>query len=135
MPDGLVREPAPVMLLAPSEMASFEIMAPSITNNGCPFPRIDVTPRICTWAPPPGAPLFIEIVAPGTLPCIACSSDWAGALVSSSFETCETAVVALRRSRVVAWPVTTTASSLKGSSARGTTTVESAALTVTSLFW
>src|SRR5213592_1485377 len=85
MPDGFAREPAPVTLLAPSEMASFEMMTPSITNSGCPLPRIDVTPRICICAPPPGAPLFIEIVAPGTLPCIACSSDCAGALVSSSF--------------------------------------------------
>ena len=102
MPEGFVRLPAPVMLLAPSEMASFEMMAPSITNSGCPFPRMEVTPRICTWAPPPGAPLFIEITAPGTLPCIACSMDCAGALVSSSFPTCTVAVVALRRSTVVA---------------------------------
>ena len=116
-------------------MASFEMMTPSITNSGCPFPRIDVTPRICTWAPPPGAPLFIEIAAPATFPCIACSSDCAGALVSSSFEICETAVVALRRSTVVAWPVTTTASSLKGSSSSFTTAFDSPASTGTSFFW
>src|SRR5437899_2766832 len=67
MPVAAVREPAPVMELAPSEMASFEMMTPSITNSGCPFPRIDVIPRICTCAPPPGAPLFIEIVAPSAL--------------------------------------------------------------------
>ena len=135
MPDGFAREPAPVTLLAPSEMASFEMMTPSITNSGCPLPRIDVTPRICICAPPPGAPLFIEIVAPGTLPCIACSSDCAGALVSSSFVTCTVAVVALRRSRVVAWPVTTTASSLKGSSSSVTATFDSPAFTVTSFRW
>ena len=135
MPEGFVRLPAPVMLLAPSEMASFEMMAPSITNSGCPFPRMEVTPRICTWAPPPGAPLFIEITAPVTLPCIACSRDCAGALVSSSLPTCTVAVVALRRSNVVAWPVTTTASSLNGSSCRAIVTLDSSAFTVTSFRW
>ena len=101
MPLAALREPAPVIVLAPSEMASFEMMTPSITNSGCPFPRIDVTPRICTCAPPPGAPLFMEIVAPSVLPCIACSTVCAGAIVNSLFLMLSVAVVALRRSSVV----------------------------------
>ena len=135
IPADVVRVPAPVIELAPSEMASFEMITPSITNSGCPFPRIDVIPRICTWAPPPGAPLFMEITAPSALPCIACSTVCAGAVFSSLLLILTFAVVALRRSSVVVWPVTTTASSLKGSSASFTTTFDSPAFTGTSFFW
>src|SRR5258705_4814696 len=66
----------------------------------------------------------MEIMAPGTLPCSACSSDAAGALLISLLLTCTTGVVALRRSSVVDWPVPTTASSLKGSSSSATVTVD-----------
>src|SRR3989475_1076665 len=135
MPAAVVRAPAPVTELAPSDTASFEMMTPSTTKSGWPAPRIDVMPRIWIWPPPPGAPLFIEMMAPGTFPCRACSSAEAGALLSSPFPTCTGAVVALRRSIVVACPVTTTASSLKGSSSSPMVTLDCDAGTATSLRW
>src|SRR2546425_1361062 len=135
MPAAVVRAPAPVTELAPSDTASFEMMTPSTTKSGWPAPRIDVMPRIWIWPPPPGAPVFIEMMAPGTFPCRACSSAEAGALLSSPFPTCTGAVVALRRSIVVACPVTTTASSLKGSSSSPMVTLDCDAGTATSLRW
>jgi len=70
-------------------------------------------------------------VAPSVLPCIACSTVCAGAIVNSLFLMLSVAVVALRRSSVVVWPVTTTASSLNGSSASLTTMFDSPGFTTT----
>src|SRR2546426_10078058 len=135
MPDAVVRAPAPVTELAPSDTASFEMITPSTTKSGWPAPRIDVWPGIATRPPPPGAPVFIEMIAPGTLPWSACSSASAGARFSSSLETWTGAVVGLRRSIVVACRVPPPASSLKGSSSSPTVTDDCDAGTATSLRW
>ncbi len=102
MPAAVVRAPALVMELAPAETASLEMITPSTTKSGWPAPRIDVTPRICICAPPPGAPLFIAIIAPGTFPCNACSIDCAGALFRALVSTVTVLVGALRFSIEVA---------------------------------
>ena len=79
------------------------------------FPISELAPRICTCAPPPGAPLFMLMFAPTTLPCSAFSIDTAGARVSSSALTEDTDVAAFFFSIVVAVPVTVTPSSWRTS--------------------
>ena len=74
-----------------------------------------MAPRIWICMPPPGTPLFSKTVAPTTLPASWPSTDLAGAMFSSSAETEAMAVEALRRSTVVAWPVTVTPSSWRTS--------------------
>lgn len=72
---------------------------------------IDVTPRICTCVPPPGAPELVWMFAPATLPCIACSTLWAGTASMASARMVEMAFARFRRSTPVAWPVITISSS------------------------
>ncbi len=91
---------------------------------------MDVTPRIRTWTPPPGAPEFVEITAPGTFPCNACSTLCDDTRLTSSALTIATALARLRFSIVVACPVITTWSSWSGSSARATRSSVSVAGTV-----
>jgi hypothetical protein len=75
-------------------------------------------PRICIWMPPPGAPEFDWRFTPLTRPMRPFSIVGAATVLSASPDTWATAVVALRRSTVVAWPVTTTLSSLSTSRSR-----------------
>ena len=101
----------PVRTVCPLARTAFEMITPSTTYSGSMRPRRDEAPRICTWPPPPGAPLFMLICAPITLPCSALSSDGAGTRVNSSALTVTTAVAAFRLSTLVAAPVTVTPSS------------------------
>src|SRR5258708_18920558 len=61
-PDALVIE------FAPPGIETLLIRTPSTTNNGSPLSLSDVTPRIWICPPPPGAPLFMLMRAPTTLP-------------------------------------------------------------------
>lgn len=82
-------------------------ITPSTTMSGSALPRMDEVPRIWICPPPPGAPLFIWMLAPTTLPWSAFSTDTAGTRVKSSEVTTLTAVAAFCRSTGVACPVTT----------------------------
>src|SRR6476661_4052880 len=53
----------------PGFTTSLLTITPSTTQSGSLEPLMLVMPRICTWPPPPGAPEFIWMFAPGTLPC------------------------------------------------------------------
>ena len=57
-----------VTAVRPGFRTSLLTMTPSTTQSGSLEPLMDVMPRICTWPPPPGAPEFIWMFAPGTLP-------------------------------------------------------------------
>src|SRR5207249_167049 len=120
--DALPPAAAAVMAFMLLPIASFAITSPSTTIKGSTPPLIVVTPRKLICPPPPGAPEFIWITAPGTLPCSALSSVWVGARVSCSAFTVVTALARLRRSTAVAWPVMTTASTLKTSCSSRTST-------------
>src|SRR5437588_6247 len=78
-----------------------------------------------------GAPLFMLIKAPGTLPCSACSGDCAGTAFNWSLEILRTAVGELRLSTLVACPVTTTASRLSTSRSNASSMLDCASGTLT----
>src|SRR3989442_1312860 len=85
MPDAVVRAPAPVTELAPSDTASFEMITPSTTKSGWPAPRIDVMPRICTRpplstmvAPRTGVAPNVRVTLPVTCRAVACARTVAG---------------------------------------------------------
>ena len=65
-------------------------------------------PRMRTRLPPPGAPVLVEICAPATFPCSACSMLCADTFASCSAFTLATEFGRLRRAMPVAWPVITT---------------------------
>ena len=96
-----------VAALRPFEMAVFATGTPSTTYSGCDRPKIDVTPRIRTCNPPPGAPEFAVTTAPATLPWSASSTVWLCVRLSSSALTDCTPFARFRRVMLVAWPVTT----------------------------
>ncbi len=99
----------------PLGIASLLTTIPSTTNSGSVPALMVETPRRLTWMPPPGAPEFDWISAPGIFPCSADSSVPVGARVSSSALTVATALGRFCRSIPVDWPVTTSSSSLNGS--------------------
>ena len=68
---------------APFGIASLLITTPSTTNSGSLPATMVETPRRFTCMPPPGAPEFAWISAPGILPWSALSSVPVGARVSS----------------------------------------------------
>src|SRR5439155_12253086 len=98
------------------------MMTPSTTYSGEERPLSVDTPRNFTWIPPPGAPEFCWITAPGTLAWIEVSTLGAGARLSSAAPTVAMAFGAKRRSTPVAWPVTTIASRLTTSGSSVTST-------------
>ena len=114
---------AAVMAFMLLGIASFAITRPSTTMSGSTPPLIVVTPRRLIWPPPPGAPEFIWMTAPGIFPCSALSIVCVGARFSCSGFTVVTALARLRCSTPVAWPVITTASRLNTSCSRLTATL------------
>src|SRR2546421_8159710 len=64
-------------------IATSLMMTPSTTYSGEDNPLSVDTPRSFTWMPPPGAPEFCWIAAPGTLPWIAVSTLGAGTRLRS----------------------------------------------------
>ena len=101
----------PVTTAIRLERTALEIATPSTMISGSMRPIRDEAPRIWICPPPPGAPLFMLMDAPMTLPCSALSTDTEGTRASASALTTETAVAAFLRSMLVAWPVTITPSS------------------------
>ena len=99
------------MTLSPLLIVALLAMTPSITYSGWNDPLSVETPRSWIWVPPPGAPEFVEMIAPGTLPCSAASIVCAGTLLSLVLETTVTEFAALTLDTVVAWPVMTCVSS------------------------
>jgi hypothetical protein len=77
-------------------------MIPSTTYNGSNAPLIVLLPRICIWIPPPGAPEFDWRLTPVILPARAFSIVGTATVLIASPDTWAMAVVALRRSTVVA---------------------------------
>ncbi len=114
---------AAVMAFRLLAIASLAITSPSTTISGSTPALIVVTPRRLIWPPPPGAPEFIWMSAPGIFPCSALSSVCVGARVTCAALTVVTAFARLRCSTPVASPVTTTASRLKTSGSRVTATL------------
>ena len=57
--------PAPVIEFKPIENASLLMTTPSTTYRGKNAPFTVLAPRIVTCMPPPGAPLFCVMTAPG----------------------------------------------------------------------
>ena len=104
-------------------IATSLMMTPSTTYSGEDNPLSVDTPRSFTWMPPPGAPEFCWIAAPGTLPWIALSTLGAGTRLRSPAPTVATAFGANRFSTPVACPVITTASRLKTSGSRVASTL------------
>src|SRR5438132_14058892 len=77
-------------------IATSLMMTPSTTYNGEESPlRVD-TPRSFTWIPPPGAPEFCWITAPGTLHWIALSTLGTGTRLRSPAPAIATAFGAKR---------------------------------------
>src|SRR5207302_72166 len=85
-------------------IATSLMMTPSTTYSGEDNPLSVDTPRSFTWMPPPGAPEFCWIAAPGTLPWIALSTLGAGTRLRSPAPTVATAFGANRFSTPVACP-------------------------------
>src|SRR3954464_10265863 len=81
------RVPAFEIPFRPVEISELLRRTPSTTYRGLEFALIDVTPRSWIWAPPPGAPEFVEMTAPAILPCSAFSTVGEGARESCSAET------------------------------------------------
>ena len=75
---------------------------------------MEVTPRIRTCRPPPGAPELAVITAPATFPCSAFSTVWLCVRVSCSPPMDWTSFARFRRKTLVAWPVTTSSLSCSG---------------------
>ncbi len=117
---GLPPALAAVTASAPLGIWELATTIPSTTKSGSAPALIVDTPRRLTWMPPPGAPEFSWMRAPGIFPCNADSSVPVGARVSSSAPTVATALGRFCRSMPVDCPVTTTSSSLKGSGSRAT---------------
>ena len=130
---GLGLPPAAAAVIASMLLwiASFAITMPSTTMSGSTPPLMVVTPRRLIWPPPPGAPEFIWIRAPGILPCSAPSIVCTGARFSCSVGTVVTALARFCCDTPVAWPVTTTASRLNTSCSRLTVAVDASAATGT----
>ena len=99
------------------------MITPSMTNSGSPLPRIEVVPRIWIWPPPPGAPVFMLMRAPVTLPCSAWSMLIAGTRFKSSALTADTVVAAERLSIDPDCAVTTCVSSWSTSFLSSTATL------------
>ena len=76
----------------PLGIAALLTTMPSTTQSGSVPALMVETPRRFTWMPPPGAPEFCWIRAPGILPCSADSRVPVGARVSSSAPTVATAL-------------------------------------------
>ena len=74
-----------------------------------------LAPRIVTCMPPPGAPLFAVMTAPGIFPWSAFSTFGCGTRLISAFEMTVTALAAFLLDTLVPCPVTTTSSSSSGS--------------------
>src|SRR6266496_6683991 len=72
-------------------MATSLMITPYTTYNGADRPFKVDTPRSFTWMPPPGAPEFCWMTAPGTLPWIDSSTLGAGTRLSSAAGTDATA--------------------------------------------
>ena len=104
-------------------MASLLTTIPSTTMSGSTPALMVVTPRKLICPPPPGAPEFIWISAPGIFPWSALSIVCVGARFRFSGLTVVTALARLRCSTPVAWPVTTIASRLKISASSVTSAV------------
>ena len=94
--------PAPVIEFKPVPNASLFTMTPSTTYSGWNAPFTVLLPRIWSCTPPPGAPLFCVITAPGTLPCSAFSMFCCGTRFTSSLLTTVTALAAFWLDTVVA---------------------------------
>src|SRR3989454_5780089 len=74
-------------------------MTPSTTKRGSGFPITVLLPRNWICVPPPGAPEFWLIIAPGTRPARARSRAGDGTRETSSPLTLVVAMAALRRHR------------------------------------